>query len=72
MTQEEHYVKYIECGIRAIKLGTKKPQETNVSKFFEKLREVNDGLCDDLMERYKNVVEDYKKREDKKLFKKTW
>ena len=43
MTQEEHYVKYIECGIRAIKLGTKKPQETNVSKFFEKLREVNDG-----------------------------
>ena len=72
MTQEEHYVKYIECGIRAIKLGTKKPHETNVSKFFEKLREVNDGLCDDLMERYKNVVEDYKKKKNQKLFKKTW
>ena len=72
MTQEEHYVKYIESGIRAIKLGTKKPHETNVSKFFEKLRDVNDGLCDDLMERYKQVVEDYNKRENQKLFKKSW
>lgn len=72
MTQEEHYVKYIECGIRAIKLGTKNPQEANVGKYFDKLREVNDGLCDDLLERYKQVVDDYKKRENQKLFKKTW
>ena len=65
MTTEEVYVKHIECGIRAIKLRTKKPHETNVGKFLNKLREVNDGLCDDLMERYKKVVDDYKKSEEK-------
>ena len=66
MTQEEHYVKYIECGIRAIKLGTKRPDEANVGKFLNKLREVNEGLYDDLMERYQNIVENYKK--NKELF----
>jgi hypothetical protein len=65
MTTEETYVKHIECGIRAIKLGTKKPHETNVGKFLNKLREVNDGLCDDLLERYKKVVENYKINEEK-------
>lgn len=64
MTQEEHYVKYIECGIRAIKLGTKRPDEANVGKFLNKLREVNEGLYDDLMERYQNIVENYKKNKE--------
>lgn len=72
MTQEEYYVKYIESGIRGIKLGTKKPQETNVSKFFEKLRDINIGLYDDLMEQYKVAVENHKKKELEKTFKKTW
>ena len=56
MTTEETYVKHIECGIRAIKLGTKRPDEANVGKFLNKLREVNEGLYDDLMERYQNIV----------------
>ncbi len=65
MTTEETYVKHIECGIRAIKLGTKKPEETSVGKFLNKLREVNDGLYDDLLERYINVIQKYKKNEEK-------
>jgi hypothetical protein len=65
MTTEETYVKHIECGIRAIKLKTKKPHETNVGKYLNKLRVVNDGLCDDLMERYQKVIENYKKSEEK-------
>jgi hypothetical protein len=65
MTTEETYVKHIECGIRAIKLRTKNPQEANVGKYLNKLREVNDGLCDDLMERYQKVVENYKRNEEK-------
>lgn len=66
MTIEETYVKHIECGIRAIKLGTKRPDEANVGKFLNKLREVNEGLYDDLLERYQNIVENYKK--NKELF----
>jgi len=65
MTIEETYVKHIECGIRAIKLGTKRPDESNVGKFLNKLREVNEGLYDDLLERYQNIVDDYKKNKEK-------
>lgn len=64
MTTEETYVKHIECGIRAIKLGTKRPDEANVGKFLNKLREVNEGLYDDLMERYQNILDDYKKNKE--------
>ena len=64
MTTEETYVKHIECGIRAIKLGTKRPDEANVGKFLNKLREVNEGLYDDLMERYQNILDDHKKNKE--------
>lgn len=65
MSTEELYVKHIECGIRAIKLKTKKPEEANVGKYLNKLREVNEGLYDDLFERYKKILESYKKEEEK-------
>ena len=61
MTIEETYVKHIESGIRAIKLGTKRPDEANVGKYLNKLRNINDGLCDDLMDKQQNVVNNYKK-----------
>lgn len=64
MTTEETYVKHIECGIRAIKLRTKRPDEANVGKYLNKLREVNEGLYDDLMERYQNILDDYKKSKE--------
>ena len=65
MTIEETYVKHIECGIRAIKLRTKRPDEANVGKFLNKLRDINEGLYDDLMERYQNILDDHKKSEEK-------
>jgi hypothetical protein len=60
MTIEQTYVKLIECGIRAIKLKTKTPHEAKVGKYLNKLRVVNDGLYDDLMDKYQNVVKKYK------------
>ena len=61
MTIEETYVKHIENGIRGIKLGTKKPEDTKVGKYLTKLKPINDGLYDDLMERYSEVIRKYKK-----------
>lgn len=64
-TIEELYVKHIECGTRAIKLGTKEPKEANVGKYLNLLKPINDGLYEDLIEKYKKVIEDYKKRTEK-------
>jgi hypothetical protein len=61
MTIEETYVKHIENGIRGIKLGTKKPEDTNVGKYLNKLKPINDGLYDELMERYSEVMKRYNK-----------
>ena len=65
MSIEETYVKHIECGIRAIKLRTKKPEEANVGKYLNKLKELNDGLYDDLLTNYKKILADYKKEQEK-------
>lgn len=59
---EELYVKHIECGTRAIKLGTKEPNEANVGKYLNKLKPLNDGLYEDLMNRYKKVIDEYNRR----------
>jgi hypothetical protein len=61
MTIEETYVKHIKSGIRGIKHGTKKPEEVNIGKYLNKLRDVNEGLYDELFERYQLVTENYKK-----------
>lgn len=60
MTIEETYVKHIENGIRAIKLGSKKPEDVNLESYFKKLKTINDGLCDDLIERYDDIVRKYR------------
>ncbi len=65
MSIEETYVKHIECGIRAIKLRTKKPEEANVGKYLNKLKELNDGLYDDLLTNYKKILAEYKKEQEK-------
>ena len=64
MTTEEIYIKHIECGIRAIKLKTKNPQEANVGKFLNKLKEVNEGLYEDYIKKYQRVVQEYKINEE--------
>ena len=59
---EEVYIKTIEGGIRAIRLGTKSPSEAKLSGTFEKLKKLNEGMALELMEKYKNVVKDYNNR----------
>jgi membrane protease subunit (stomatin/prohibitin family) len=62
MTNEEIYVTRIEGAIRGIRMGTKKPNEVKVSGYFEKLKVLNEGLYIDLMDKYKNVLTNFKNR----------
>ena len=62
MSCEELYVRHIENGIRAIRMGTKNPKDANVGLHLNKLKLVNLGLYEDLLEKYSNVLKDYKKR----------
>ena len=71
LTIEECYVRKIECGIRSIKLGNKKPEDVQLRKAFDKLRTVNDGLCDDLLTKYDNVMKAYQKKIEN-TYKKVW
>jgi len=64
MTTEEIYVRKIEGHTRAIRMGTKKPVEValDVASAFTRLKPLNEGLHDELMSKYKKVVEDSKNR----------
>jgi hypothetical protein len=62
---EEIYVSRIEGGIRSIRMGTKTPNEAQVGLWLGKLKPLNDGLYDDFMEKYKNIMKDYEKRKKK-------
>ena len=62
MSCEELYIIRIENGIRAIRMGTKNPKEANVGLHLNKLKLVNLGLYEDFLQKYSNVVKDYKKR----------
>lgn len=62
MSTEQLYIKNIENGIRAIKLGTKSPLDANLSNQFAKLKLVNEGMHEDLIKRYKEVVTEFNKR----------
>ena len=62
MTSEEIYITRIEGAIRGIRMGTKKPDEVKVGKYFEKLKVLNEGLYIDLMDKYKNVLTNFKNR----------
>lgn len=59
---EEIYVSKVEAGIRSIRMGSKTPNEAQVPVWLNKLRLVNDGLYDDYMQKYKNIMKDYEKR----------
>jgi len=62
LSLEECYVNKIESGIRSIKLGTKKPEEVKLYQSFESLKKLNDGLYNDLIKKYDNIVKDYKNK----------
>lgn len=66
MTVEELYIKNIENGIRAIRLGTKKPSETLAPVSLNRLKQINVGLYEDYLAKYKRILAEYNKRKDSK------
>lgn len=69
MTAEELYIKNIENGLRAIKMGVKAPKDTLAGVSLNKLKVINEGLYCDYMAKYKKAVQDYNeqtKSNDKK------
>lgn len=52
---EELLIKKVESGIRGVRMRTKSPEEANVMYFLNKLKEVNEGLYSDYLEKYLRV-----------------
>lgn len=67
---EDICIKKIEAGIRAIKLGTKTPQEANVGVLLNKLNETNQGMYQDLLTKYMEAKVEYDKKQINKDSKK--
>jgi hypothetical protein len=65
---EEIYIRNVENGIRGIRLGAKKPEDVAeaVASNLNRLNKVNEGMFEDLLRKYENVVNDYKNRTSKK------
>lgn len=64
---EEIYIKKIENGIRSIRLGGNPEEvEPQVYNSLGKLKNLNDGMYEDLLQKYENVVNFYKDRTPKK------
>lgn len=55
---EDQYIKMVRNAIRSIKFGTKKPDEVGsiVSTNLNKLKPLNIGMFEELMNDYKAVV----------------
>ena len=56
MSAEEMYIRHIENGIRSIVNGTKTVKEANVGMSLNKLKTVNEGLYEDYLKKYKEVL----------------
>lgn len=59
MTTEEICVLNIEKGIRLIQSGKISPKEAGLGIMFKRLKELNVGMYEDLIQQYKKVVEGY-------------
>jgi len=53
---EEIYIKKIEAGIRSIRFGLTKPADSKVGYFLNKLKPLNPGMYDELLNNYKAVT----------------
>lgn len=64
MTTEDILIKKIKDATRAIRLGNKTPKDValEVSHSFARLKTLNVGMHDELMGKYKNVVNDYNQK----------
>ncbi len=56
MSAEELYIKHIENGIRSIVNGTKSVKDANVGISLNKLKQINIGLYEDYLKKYKEVL----------------
>ena len=59
MALEDLLIKNIENGIRGIRLGTKNPKDVKVGYNLNRLSKVNEGMFDEYLKKYKNVLKDY-------------
>ena len=55
MRGEDLYIKNIENSFRSIKMG-KKPSETNIGFSLNKLKIINEGLYEDYLKKYKEIL----------------
>jgi hypothetical protein len=62
MSMEELCIENIEKGIRLIQSGKKSPKDAGLGVYFKRLRDLNDGIYEDLISKYKEVVNDYNLR----------
>jgi hypothetical protein len=67
MTCEEIYISRIQGGIRGIRMGTKTPETAQVGKWLNKLKPLNDGMHDELFEKYQRCIKEYCKKTKKSL-----
>ncbi len=59
-TYEDELIKKIESGIRALRLRTKEPKDTGCAMALNKLKEINQGMYDEFLGKYKNALAEYK------------
>ena len=69
LTTEELIVRKIESGIRGIDMGTKRPHEVNIMKDLSRLSMINDGLFDELQDKYTNTLKKYERKKIAELYK---
>lgn len=62
-TTEDLLIRKIEGAIRGIRMGNKEPKDvaSEVSHAFARLKTLNIGMYEELMEKYKNVIADRNK-----------
>jgi len=56
---EDNYIRIIEGAIRGIKMGTKTPEQVDVTAQFNRLKPLNPMMWEDLQEKYKFQVAHY-------------
>jgi hypothetical protein len=61
MSSEELYIKNIEQAFNDIKKGFKLPNETNIGKSLNRLKEINIGLYEDYLSDYKKILKNLTK-----------
>ena len=61
---EKQLIDLIEKGIRQIKKGTA-PKDTKAGYALNKLKPINPYMYEDLMEKYKEALAEYKKNQAK-------